>query len=619
MKKTEVIVEETQRESIINRPHNLAGSVKHISKERFNITEDSIVYREANVVPALLKVFMEALDNPIDVAIKGGCSKIDINVTNDYIEVKDNGYGVSTEEIDGESVVYKAFCKYNTSSNYGDNRGQGQKGVNGIGVKLCTTLSTKMEVTSEDAKGKVKLTATENNLNHQVKTMTPTGKTGVKVRFYPDFNIFDGDGIDDEHIKRMFEYTLIQAMTYQDIKFTFNSKKINYTPKKFISLLNEFHVIENNDDYFLAFLPNEFDDFKQMSFVNGLETSKGGTHVDYVVNNVVTRLREKLLKKYKTIKPADIKNKLTFVLVSKNVKQIDWDGQTKESITTPNKAWIEYFKDVNFDALAQKIFKKQEIIEPITEVYRIKEEFKLRQELKKTEKPEKSKIKDKKFLPPIGKWKRIFLAEGDSASNSLSKILGRQDKGFYAMFGVPPNAYDMDISEIVDSDKLKSLRSILGLKYSQDYQNSIKFDEIIIATDADLPGFFIRGQLLGLFTRFAKNLFDEGKIKILRTPVIVGYDSNEAIIEWFYDAKELQDFEKANPKTKLVFEWKKGLASWDPEELQFIIEKEGLETMLETMVFDENAEENIKNWLSSKMANKRKEMLDGFEFDIVNL
>lgn len=598
MKKPEIIVEETQRESIINRPHNLAGSVKHISKERFNVTADSIEYGESTVVPALLKVFMEALDNPIDVGIKGGCNKIDIKVMPDHIEVKDNGYGVSTQEVDGESVVFKAFCKYNTSSNYGDNRGQGQKGVNGIGVKLCTTLSTKMEIISEDVNGKVKLVATENNLNHKLTKMTPTGKTGVTVKFWPDFNIFAGTEIDEEHVKRMYEYTLIQAMTYQDIAFTFNGKRINYTPKKFISLLNEDHVIENSDDYFLGFLPNEFDDFKQMSFVNGLETSKGGTHVDYILINVVNRLRDKLIKKYKTIKPADIRNKLTFVLVSKNVKKIDWDGQTKESITTPNKEWNEYFKDIDFDALALKIFRNKAIIDPITEVYRIKEEFKKRQELKGLEKTTK-KIKSEKYLPSIGVKKYLFLVEGESALGGLSPVLGRKECGYYTLKGKPLNAYSAPQAKFTANKELSELYKIIK---SEDY------DYIIFGTDQDLDGFHIRGLLLGFFYKYLPEYKD--KIGMLQTPVI-GVKKGKKLTHWYYSLND-------NIKLKAgeVSKYYKGLGSWKETDLKEIVESDGISKMIDIIEFDNDS--LIDEWLGNDSEPRKKYILDN-DFSIAKL
>ena len=172
MKKTNMIFEETQREAIINRPHNLFGSVKPISKERFCVSEDSIEYKESTTVPALIKIFMEAVDNPIDVAIKHNLNNmtISIKVDSESIEVSDDGPGIPNIICEiGEYLVFKAFCKYNTSSNYNEFKNQGQKGVNGIGIKGSNTLSTEFIGISDDGKLKVSVTSTENNLNHSIK------------------------------------------------------------------------------------------------------------------------------------------------------------------------------------------------------------------------------------------------------------------------------------------------------------------------------------------------------------------------------------------------------------------------------------------------------------------
>ena len=173
MKKTEHIFEETQREAIINRPHNLFGSVKPIKKERFCVTENSIEYKESTTVPALIKIFMEAIDNPIDVAIKHNLTNmtISIKVDDESIEVSDDGTGipnVKCADLD-EYLIFKAFCKYNTSSNYNEFKNQGQKGTNGIGIKGSNTLSTEFIGISDDGKSKVTVIATENNLHHQIK------------------------------------------------------------------------------------------------------------------------------------------------------------------------------------------------------------------------------------------------------------------------------------------------------------------------------------------------------------------------------------------------------------------------------------------------------------------
>ncbi len=583
MKKTNMIYEETQRESIINRPHNLFGSVKPITKERFCIFEDKILLKDSTVTPALIKIFMEAVDNPVDIAIKYKLTNltIDIKITDEYIEVKDNGPGIPNIKCADleEYLIFKAFCKYNTSSNYNEFKNQGQKGVNGIGIKGSNTLSTKFIGSSDDGKTKVTVTATENNLNHTIKEEKTSGTSGVTVKFFPDFKIINGSRIDSEHIQRMYEYVLMQSLTYPNISFKFNGKRVNYTSKKFLTLFGNEYILEDKESYFLSFLPNETDNFLQLSFVNGLETSKGGTHIDYIVNNVVKIIREKLIKKYKTIKPADIKNKLTFVLVAKDVREIDWDGQTKESITTPNKYWIEYFKDIDFEKLANKILKTPSIIDSITEVYKIKEELLKRQEMKGLDKTVK-KIKSDKYLPSIGDKRYLLLVEGESALGGLSPVLGRKNCGYYVLKGKPLNAYSAPQSKFVANKELSELYKII--------QNE-NYEYVIYATDQDLDGYHIRGLLTGFFVKYLPEL--KGKLGMLQTPVITLEDS-KGIKKWFYNLKEAEDIVLKSGEKSF---WRKGLGSWDIEDLKMIVEKDGITKMIDMIEFDN--EKIIDDWL----------------------
>jgi len=223
----------------------------------------------------------------------------------------------------------------------------------------------------------------------------------------------------------------------------------------------------------------------------------------------------------------------------------------------------------------------------------------------------------------------FLLANGivshNSAANSIAAILGRKGLGYYAMFGVPPNAYDMSIENILKSDKLKALNKILGIQYSKTTQNDINFENIIIATDADLPGFFIRGQLIGLFFKYGRNLIEEGKIKILSTPLFVCTDKKEKIVNWFYSFEEQSKFERANKNKGYHYEYKKGLSGWDKDELQTVIDKDGFDNMLDVITIGESEEiinetiTIVDDWLSGKKADRRKEMLDGYEFNIFNM
>jgi len=597
---TEDIIEETQRESIVNRPHNLAGSVKKVKADRFNITQSKIEYKTSVAVPALLKLFMEAVDNPIDIHIKYNlCNKIDIKVDEKSIRVKDNGIGVSTlKDENDEYILYKAFCKYNTSSNYRENRGVG-KGINGIGIKLCTTLSKKFAVTSEDKNGKLKITATENNLNHKTVNLTKTGKTGVEVYFEPDFNIFDVNEIDTEHINRMYEYVLMQSLTYPDIKFSFNGKTVRMKPKQFLNLVSDDYVIDEQEDYFIAVTPSEAGEFRQLSYINGLEVSEGGRHVDAVSEQIVRVIKDKLQRKYKTIKPADIKNKLQIIIVGKNMKDIDWEGQVKNKISSPIQKMKTYFGKTDFEKLAKKIMRNETILNGIVDYFKIKEEFNKKKNLKKLSK--KVKIKSEKYLPAIKRNKYLMVAEGFSAVSSIIEPLGRTECGFYSLKGKPLNSYSASTQKFTANKELTELYSIIK---NEDYEY------VIIASDSDLDGYHIRGLIIGFIYKYMPDY--KGKLGILNTPVIVIKNKNK-IVNWTYSLKDELKLNAGDSS-----HYYKGLGTWKAKDLEEVIKLEGLEKMIQILNFDDEADLLIDNWLGDN-SEPRKNYIINNDFNIIKL
>ena len=597
MNKTEQIIEETQRESIINRPYNLAGSIKRVKKDRFNISQNNIEWSTSNTVPALMKLFMEALDNPIDVAIKGGCSVIDIKVDSKSIRIKDNGYGVNTGFDGDESILYKAFCKYNTSSNYKENKGQGQKGVNGIGIKLCTTLSTIFEVISEDSKGKLKITATENNLNHKIKELKKTGKTGVEVYFEPDFSIFEVNEIDEEHINKMYEYTLMQALTYPNVNFKFNGKSVKIKPKGFIKLLSEDSVIIEEDKYFIAILPSESGEFRQLSYVNGLEISKGGSHIDYIMDNVVKHLRTKIIKKYKSIKPSDIKNKLNIVIIARDMKNIDWEGQVKDTIASTPANIKKYFENLDIDKFADKVYKNKVITNSIIDYFRIAEEYKKKQDMAKLSKTKK-KIKSDKYTKAVGANKILIVCEGASAKGGLMPILGRDGIAYYTLKGKPLNALTATHQKFTANRELTELFQII--------QNE-GFEYVVTGTDQDLDGIHIAALLVGFYKRYFPTLLETGKLGRLQTPIFFTRGKDKKPKEWFYNFRDIPE-EKG--------EYQKGLGSWEIEDLAYIIKKDGIESMIN--IFEDTDNKTIDEWLGNDSA-PRKKFIQNNNFELIKL
>lgn len=370
-------------------------------------------------------------------------------------------------------------------------------------------------------------------------------------------------------------------------------------PKKYLEMFNDTFELFQSDNYFFAIMPNEFDDFRQFSYVNGLNIADGGTHIDFIMNEVVSRIRDNLIKKFKLIKPGDIRNKLMVVAIMRDFKDLKFSSQTKETVTNSMPEIKQYFSEVNFDALVKKILKTPGIIDPITEVYKLKEELKKRQEMKGLEKTVK-KIKSEKYLPSISTKKYLLLVEGASALGGLSPVLGRKECGYYELKGKPLNAYSANHSKFIANKELSELYKIIQ---NENYQY------IIYATDQDLDGYHIRGLLTGFFFKYLPEL--KGRIGILDTPVI-GIKKNNKLVRWNYSLND-EIVLKAGETSKYF----KGLGSHKEADLKHVVNTDGLEKMIKILEWDDDS--IIDDWLSDSTSDKRKEYIQANEFSINKL
>lgn len=180
-------------------------------------------------------------------------------------------------------------------------------------------------------------------------------------------------------------------------------------------------ILQSVDNATICIYPNEYDEFKQYSCVNGVDTIRGGSHVDFIVNEICSRVRNKLVKKYKTIRPGDIKNKICVSVLLTNFTNPKFDSQTKECLVNNNHDIIEHLnQNFDFDDIAKKILKSESIIDPIIETFKLKQQIKTKLQLKQINK-NKVKIDASKYVPPIGNEYNYFcIAEGASASGGLS-------------------------------------------------------------------------------------------------------------------------------------------------------------------------------------------------------
>lgn len=594
----------TEREHIIQRPSMYIGAVDLTKSNEYIFDDGKIVYKEVEFVPGLIKVINEIIDNSVDVAIKSNFKSsnvISIKMTSDTVEVKDNGTGIPViKNSEGQYLPELAWGHARAGSNFDDDDNRTQIGMNGVGSFATNCFSKKFVGKTDDGKKSYQITFKKNAESFTDEVKASSNTTGTTVKFWPDLEKFNISEIDNVHMNIIYQRLVNLSLSFPEISFKFNSKKISINSfKKYVSLFGDDAEVYETEDYKFAILPNSEDDFRQFSYVNGLKIPDGGTHIDIISYQIVSRIRDKLLRKFKTIKPADVKNKVMVIAFLKNVKNTKFNSQSKEKITNGTAEINDYFGEIPWDTIANKILRNKAIIDPITEIYRIKEEFKKRQELKGLQKSVK-RIKSDKYLPSIGVKKYLLLVEGESALGGLSPVLGRKECGYYTLKGKPLNAYSAPQSKFTNNKELSELYKIIQ---NEGYQY------IIYATDQDLDGFHIRGLLTGFFVRYMPEL--KGQIGMLQTPVI-GVKKNNKLTRWMYNLSD-----EVNLRPGETSKYYKGLGSHKESDLKHIVKTDGLEKMINILEFDDD--EIIDDWLSDKKADTRKEYIVANDFSINKL
>ena len=415
----------TDRDHVLKRPAMYIGAVNSSSFSEYIFENNKIENKEISYVPGLIKIINEIIDNSVDACIKSKFTKgthISVKMTSDTVEVKDDGTGIPYDLINGKTSAEVAWGTMRSGSNFDDDEHRTQIGMNGVGSFCTNCFSTKFTGISDDGIKKVTCHFSDNAEKCKTTVSDSSGNTGVTVSFKPDLARFGLNEIDENHILIIKQRLINLNLTYPEISFKFNGKTININSfKKYVSLFGENPEIYETEKYCFAVLHNENDDFRQFSYVDGLKINDGGTHIDIISLNIVNRIRDKLVKKFKSIKPGDIKNKLFIIAFLKEFPNPKFNSQSKEKITNSNTEMTNYLGDIDYENFVKKILKNKDIIDPITEVYKIKEELKRRQEMKSLNTPKK--IKNDKYLPAIGNSKYLLIVEGECLEQSTEVLM----------------------------------------------------------------------------------------------------------------------------------------------------------------------------------------------------
>ena len=605
----------TSVEHILVRPNLWIGSVAPSEKETWVLNEDdTISFKKISYTEGLLKICNEAIDNSVDAGIKSNwekSTKIDITITKDTFTCEDNGTGISVEKNEsGEWIPVIATCVPMSGTNFEEDRNS--IGANGVGIKAANIFSKKFECITCDGKGKLKIVCTDNLSTKKVSELKPTPKTGTIISFSPDFDRFGVKEFRTELMTMIKTRLKFLSWFYPKCQFTFNGQKMGIKAKDIASMFPQPAVVLNEPNVYVCIFPSE--EPYNLTYVNGLYMRRGGTQIDYILNKVITDIREKVSKKYKAIKPADIKNRLGIVCFFKGFPNCEFDSQTKETLTNSIGDITSYFQreQIDLDKFTAKILKQKEIIDNITEMFRLKEELAEKKELAKLSKVKKD-VDSEKYYPPIGKTakKYLMITEGFSAFSGMSPILGRKEIGYYMLKGKILNVLDEKPTTFMANQEINDLVNILGIDITNPNTN-MTYDKVVILTDADADGNAIAGLVLTLFNRIAPNMIKQGRVCRLETPLLIG-SKGEKIEEYYFTLPD-----KSKMKKNLEYFYLKGLGSWTKNRFNQILEYEGgLEKLMVSYTLDDKTDESINKWFG-KESDGRKDALRGKEFHIDN-
>ena len=594
------------REHILLRPNMYIGATNVVEEDMwiFDKRENRFKHMKIKHVPGITKIINEILDNSIDNYIDTNgkySTNISVTIEKDFtITVKDNGTGIPVEKNnDGLLIPFMCFGKPMAGSNFDDDQRTGA-GMNGIGAFACNVFSKSFFVRTVDLEGRRYEAKWENNgllVDEKVGKKNHYSR-GTEVRFQIDLSKFDTTGMEEKELLitlyKLIEQRMINIAALYNITFTLNGNKIAIkNPKEFVSYFGDEDkiVLYQSDKYFIAILANEEDDFQFHTYVNSLYLKKGGTHIDLITNEVVKRLRSKLERKYKNIKPGDIKNKLFVIAFFKDFPKYKTDSQTKEILTNSVSEIRKYLgEQFSFDKFADKVYKNKNIIEEITLRYRIAQELEERKALKKATSRKRRDIP--KYWKPSKENKYFIVTEGDSAVGAIIAAIDRTDKGYFPLKGKIINSIKQPLSKIAKNEEIVNMSEILGIDLSDPKINDVQFEKMVFAADADTDGQSIISLLLAYVYRFIPEMILQGRVAILKTPIVITYKGKK-IDQFIFDFQELYEKESRGEFNNVKVQYKKGLGAIYENEWTELFKRYSFEDLLQTVTV-QDAEREFK-------------------------
>lgn len=629
-------------EHVLRRPDSYVGSTKPDIESSWVLDTcgQKFVKAELTYPPALLKIFDEILVNALDqhamdpsrttkIAVKVDMEKGSISITN-------NGPGIPIVMHEKEKVYVPQliFGTLLTSSNYDDTEERITGGRNGYGAKLTNIYSSSFSLSVKDPQNKKKMSWNwENNMQLSGGQTSPTsysGKDGeTSVCFVPDWKRFGMSGMTQDMFKliqkRVWDTAVCQ---HGNLKVTFQGEPI---PVK--KLLDYAHMHEGVEDavahscdrWDVVVAASNYSGFHQVSFVNGICTTKGGTHVDSIASTLSKDIIAELVKKKvdgaTKLKPANVKATM-FMFARSTIINPSFSSQIKSECTTKAS---DFGSSFTYPPKFVGSVLDTGIRDELTSVAKFKEQ----KDLKKSDGSKKNKITG---IPKLddANWAgtakstgcTLIVTEGDSAKTlaiSGLSVVGRDQWGVFPLRGKPRNVRDASVKQLMSNQEFSDLKKILGLQQEKQYTDltQLRYGKLMIMTDADLDGSHIKGLVINMIHCFWPSLLSLGFVVSMVTPIIkVGKQSfftAQAYDQWIEEQGGLPRGAKVKYYkglgTSTSTEAKEYFKAIDNLTVKFVDSPATTPSIV--LAFDKSRADGRKKWLENHIKNPTEEVKYG--------
>ena len=557
----------------------------------------------------------EVLDNSIDEYVMGEGKTIEISIQGNKVIVRDYGRGIPLGK------VVDVVSKMNTGGKYDSKAFKKSVGLNGVGTKAVNALSEYFRVESNRDGKSASAEFSQGNLTDEEKLDETTRRKGTKVSFIPDEQIFKKYKYRNEYVEKMLKnYVYLNP----GLTIVFNGEKF-YSENGLKDLLEE-NINESDMLYPIIHLRGEDIEVaithsktqyseEYHSFVNGQNTTQGGTHLAAFREALVRTIREFYGKNYEA---SDIRKSIVSA-VSIKVMEPVFESQTKTKLGSTDmggdlptvRTFINDFLKTQLDNYLHKHSDAAESIQrKILTAERERKELSGIRKIAK-ERAKKANLHNKKLrdcrvhLGDLKKDRRLdttlFITEGDSASGSITKSRDVNTQAVFSLKGKPLNSYGLSKKIVYENEEFNLLQAALNIEESIE---DLRYNNIVIATDADVDGMHIRLLLITFFLQFFPEVIKEGHLYILQTPLFRVRNKKETI--YCYSEQERRDaVNKLKPKPEITRF--KGLGEISPDEFKYFI---GDDIRLDPVMLDKDMSiEDLLQFYMGKNTPSRQEFI----------